>query len=344
MASEASSPASPERPAVSLVIPVYNEEESLPALFEALDAAVTTLPQPVEAVIVDDGSRDRSYAVLQEAAKTRPWMKVVRFRRNFGQTAGIAAGIDHSTAPIIVALDADLQNDPKDIPAMLAKLDEGFEVVSGWRRDRKDKAVTRRLPSVIANWLIGWVSGVRIHDYGCTLKAYRRWVLEPYGLYGEMHRFIPVYAYWNGARIGEVTVTHHARVHGVSKYGLERVIKVLFDLGVVLFLHRYAQKPIYVFGLCGLASWAFSAIATLAAVAYKILGEKSFIQTPLPLIAVTMFFTGVICFLMGLLAELSIRIYHESQDKTTYVVASRDNLRPPARRGTVSPFGSPPST
>ena len=254
------------------------------------------------------------------------------------------AGFTHARGDIIVAMDGDLQNDPADIGRVIAKLDEGYDLVSGWRKDRQDHPIKRNFLSRVANGLISRTTGVRLHDYGCSLKAYRREVLEGIALYGEMHRFIPVYAYWNGARIGEVTVTHHARVHGVSKYGLERVIKVLFDLGVVLFLHRYAQKPIYVFGLCGLASWAFSAIATLAAVAYKVLGEKSFIQTPLPLIAVTMFFTGVICFLMGLLAELSIRIYHESQDKTTYVVASRDNLRPPARRGTVSPFGSPPST
>jgi hypothetical protein len=204
-------------PAISLVIPVFNEEESLAALMKALDAALPGLPQPAEAVLVDDGSRDRSPALLREAAATRPWLRVVRFRRNFGQTAAIAAGIDHARGPIIVALDADLQNDPADIPRLLARLDEGFDVVSGWRRDRKDKAVTRRLPSMVANWLIGYVTGVRIHDYGCTLKAYRRWVLEPYGLYGEMHRFIPIYASWAGARVTEMEVTHHPRVAGQSQ-------------------------------------------------------------------------------------------------------------------------------
>jgi len=336
VASEASSPASPERPAVSLVIPVYNEEESLPALFEALDAAVTTLPQPVEAVIVDDGSRDRSYAVLQEAAKTRPWMKVVRFRRNFGQTAGIAAGIDHSTAPIIVALDADLQNDPKDIPAMLAKLDEGFEVVSGWRRDRKDKAVTRRLPSVIANWLIGWVSGVRIHDYGCTLKAYRRWVLEPYGLYGEMHRFIPIYASWAGARVTEMVVTHHPRRAGVSKYGLGRVFKVLLDLLTVTFLGGYSTKPIYFFGKPALLLCTGGVLAGCAWVAqflrvhlFGIPGEWFQPMTVL-LLAVFLFSIGVQLLLMGLLGEILIRTYHESQGKKTYLVGETVNLDRPA--------------
>jgi len=314
------------------VIPVYNEEESLPALFEALDAAVTTLPQPVEAVIVDDGSRDRSYAVLQEAAKTRPWMKVVRFRRNFGQTAGIAAGIDHSTAPIIVALDADLQNDPKDIPAMLAKLDEGFEVVSGWRRDRKDKAVTRRLPSVIANWLIGWVSGVRIHDYGCTLKAYRRWVLEPYGLYGEMHRFIPIYASWAGARVTEMVVTHHPRRAGVSKYGLGRVFKVLLDLLTVTFLGGYSTKPIYFFGKPALLLCTGGVLAGCAWVAqflrvhlFGIPGEWFQPMTVL-LLAVFLFSIGVQLLLMGLLGEILIRTYHESQGKKTYLVGELLNF------------------
>jgi len=329
---------------ISVVIPLHNEEANVPLLAAKLTPALVALGREYEVIFINDGSTDATAARVKEACAADPRLKAIHFRRNAGQTAAMQAGFTHARGDIIVAMDGDLQNDPADIGRVIAKLDEGYDLVSGWRKDRRDDPIKRNFLSRVANGLISSTTGVRLHDYGCSLKAYRREVLEGIALYGEMHRFIPVYAYWNGARIGEVTVTHHARVHGVSKYGLERVIKVLFDLGVVLFLHRYAQKPIYVFGLCGLASWAFSAIATLAAVAYKIFGEKSFIQTPLPLIAVTMFFTGVICFLMGLLAELSIRIYHESQDKTTYVVASRDNLRPPARRGTVSPFGSPPST
>lgn len=322
-------------PAVSLVIPVFNEEESLPALFSALDEAVTALPQPAEVVLVDDGSRDRSFAQLQEAAASRPWMRVVRFRRNFGQTAAIAAGIDESRAPIIVPLDADLQNDPKDIPRLLAELDRGFDVVSGWRRDRKDKAVTRRLPSMVANALIGRVTGVRIHDYGCTLKAYRRWVLEPYGLYGEMHRFIPIYASWAGARVTEMVVTHHARVAGKSKYGLNRVFKVLLDLLTVTFLGGYATKPIYFFGkpafaLCAVGSLS-GAVFVAQFVKEHLLGSPGvWLQpTTLLLLAVFLFSLGVQFLLMGLLGEILIRTYHESQGKKTYLVGERVNFTPP---------------
>ncbi len=317
---------------MSLVIPVYNEEESLPALFAALDAAVSTLPQPTEVVLVDDGSRDRSFALLREAASSRPWMRLVRFRRNFGQTAGMAAGIDHSRAPIIVPLDADLQNDPKDIPALLSRLDEGFDVVSGWRRDRKDKAFTRRLPSVIANWLIGRVSGVRIHDYGCTLKAYRRDVLEPFRLYGEMHRFIPIYASWAGARVTEMVVTHHPRVAGQSKYGLGRVFKVLLDLLTVTFLGGYSTKPIYFFGkpalaLCtgGILSASVWLAQFLKAHVFGVPGE--WVQpVTLLLLAVFLFSIGVQLLLMGLLGEVLIRTYHESQGKKTYLVGELVNF------------------
>jgi glycosyltransferase involved in cell wall biosynthesis len=324
-------------PALSLVIPVFNEEESLPALFDALDAAMPTLPQPAEAVLVDDGSRDRSFALMTAAAGTRPWMRVVRFRRNFGQTAAIAAGIDFSRGPTIVALDADLQNDPVDIPKLLKKLDEGYEVVSGWRKDRQDKAFTRRLPSVIANWLIGWVSGVRIHDYGCTLKAYRRWVLEPYGLYGEMHRFIPIYASWAGARVTEMEVIHHPRRAGVSKYGLGRVFKVLLDLLTVTFLGGYSTKPIYFFGR---PAFALCATGTLSGIIFVAQFIKIHVlhrpgewlqPVTLLLLAVFLFSLGVQFLLMGLLGEILIRTYHESQGKKTYLVGETVNLMLPAK-------------
>lgn len=328
-------------PAISLVIPVFNEEESLAALMKALDAALPGLPQPAEAVLVDDGSRDRSPALLREAAATRPWLRVVRFRRNFGQTAAIAAGIDHARGPIIVALDADLQNDPADIPRLLARLDEGFDVVSGWRRDRKDKAVTRRLPSMVANWLIGYVTGVRIHDYGCTLKAYRRWVLEPYGLYGEMHRFIPIYASWAGARVTEMEVTHHPRVAGQSKYGLSRVWKVLLDLLTVTFLGGYSTKPIYFFGRPALVLCTGGVLSGALFVAQFIrnhlLGiEGQWIQaTTLLQLAVFLFSLGVQFLLMGLFGQILIRTYHESQGKKTYLVGETINFDPasPALRG-----------
>lgn len=322
---------------ISVVIPLRNEEQNVPLLAQKLTSALEALARPYEVIFINDGSTDATGPRLREICAADPRLKALHFRRNCGQTAAMQAGFTHARGEIIVAMDGDLQNDPADVGRLLAKLDEGYDLVSGWRKDRQDHPIKRNFLSRVANGLISRTTGVYLHDYGCSLKAYRREILEGIALYGEMHRFIPVYAYWNGARIAEVPVTHHARVHGTSKYGLERVVKVILDLGVVLFLHRYAQKPIYVFGLCGLFSWAIGAAAGIAAVLYKLFGEKSFIQTPLPLIAVTMFFTGAICLLLGLLAELSIRIYHESQGKPTYVVAFRDNLEGPARRASDRP-------
>jgi glycosyltransferase involved in cell wall biosynthesis len=317
---------------ISVVIPLRNEESNVPLLVGKLTEALGVLGRDYEVLFINDGSTDATAARLREACAADKRLKAIHFRRNCGQTAAMQAGFTHARGTVIVAMDGDLQNDPADIGKLVAKLDEGFDLVSGWRKDRQDHPLKRNFLSRAANGLISRTTGVHLHDYGCSLKAYRREVLDGVSLYGEMHRFIPVYAYWNGARIAEVPVLHHARLHGASNYGLERVVKVILDLGVVLFLHRYARKPIYVFGLCGLFSWAISAAAGLAAVLYKLLGEKSFIQTPLPLIAVTMFFTGIICLLLGLLAELSIRTYYESQGKPTYVIASRDNLEGPARR------------
>jgi glycosyltransferase involved in cell wall biosynthesis len=321
---------------VSLVIPIFNEEESLPRLFVALDESRPTLPQPVEAVIVDDGSTDNSFALLQEAARARPWLRVVRFRRNYGQTAALAAGIDHSRASVIVALDGDLQNDPKDIPAMLAKLDEGYDVVSGWRKRRQDRAFTRRLPSAIANYVIGRVSGLKLHDYGCTLKAYRRFVLEPYTLYGEMHRFIPIYASWTGARVTEMEVNHHARAAGHSKYGLGRAYKVMLDLLTVSFLGGYSTKPIYFFGKPAIfltAAGFFAAGFFVFVFVYaRVTGNfEVWIQpTTLLLFAVFTVTLGVQLVLMGLLGEIVMRTYYESQNKKTYLVRQTENFDPPA--------------
>jgi len=319
---------------ISVIIPLRNEEANLPILARKLTEALTALGSEHEVLFINDGSTDATAARIHEACAADHRLKAIHFRRNCGQTAAMQAGFTHARGAIVVAMDGDLQNDPADIGKLVAKLEEGYDLVSGWRKDRQDHPIRRNFLSRVANNLISRTTGVHLHDYGCSLKAYRREVLEGIALYGEMHRFIPVYAYWNGARIAEVPVTHHARVHGVSNYGLERVVKVILDLGVVLFLHRYARKPMYVFGLCGLFSWAIGGLAGFAALLYKILGEKSFIQTPLPLIAITMFFTGAICFLLGLLAELSIRTYYESQGKPTYVIASRDNIEGPARRAT----------
>jgi glycosyltransferase involved in cell wall biosynthesis len=306
---------------ISVVIPLFNEAPSVRPLAQKLVVALDKITHDYEVIFVNDGSTDGTRAHLRELCAKDQHFKAVHLRRKSGQTAAMTAGFDHAGGAVIVTMDGDLQNDPADIGKLLIKLEEGYDLVSGWRVDRRDHAIRRTFLSRVANGLISRTTGVRLHDYGCSLKAYRREVLENINLYGEMHRFIPVYAHWNGARIAEVTVLHHARAHGVSNYGLERVVKVVLDLGVVLFLHRWAQKPIYLFGLCGLASWAVSFLATLAAVAYKLLALKTFVQTPLPLIAVTMFFTGVICFLLGLLAELSIRTYHESQGKRTYLIA-----------------------
>ena len=321
-------------PAVSLIIPVFNEEESLPRLFATLDVAVRTLPQPVEVVLVDDGSTDDSFTILRGAANVRPWVRVIRFRRNYGQTAALAAGIDHSRADVIVALDADLQNDPADIPAMLKKLDEGYDVVSGWRKRRQDKAITRRLPSLIANYVIGRVSGLKLHDYGCTLKAYRRFVLEPYTLYGEMHRFIPIYASWTGARVAEMVVTHHPRVAGVSKYGLGRAYKVVLDLLTVSFLGGYSTKPIYFFGKPAifLAGAGFSAAGFFVFEFVYARITRNFdvwIQpTTLLLFAVFTVTLAVQLVLMGLLGEIVMRTYYESQSKKTYLVRETANFEP----------------
>jgi glycosyltransferase involved in cell wall biosynthesis len=317
---------------ISVVIPLRNEESNVPILATKLVQAMNAIGREYEVLFINDGSSDNTAARIREACGTDKHLKAIHFRRNCGQTAAMQAGFIYAKGDVIVAMDGDLQNDPEDIGKVVAKLEEGFDLVSGWRKDRQDHPIKRNFLSRVANGLISSMTGVHLHDYGCSLKAYRREVLEGISLYGEMHRFIPVYAYWNGARIAEIPVQHHARVHGVSNYGLERVVKVVLDLGVVLFLHRYARKPMYVFGLFGLFSWSIGGIAAVAAVAYKLLGQKSFVQTPLPLVAVTLFFAGGICFLLGLLAELSVRTYYESQGKATYVIASFDNLEGPARR------------
>ncbi|MDO8277006.1 MAG: glycosyltransferase family 2 protein [Burkholderiaceae bacterium] len=311
---------------ISVIVPVFNEEESLPRLYEQLCAALEPLGQPWEVILVNDGSRDNSAEVLDRLAAIDTRLKVVHFRRNYGQTGAMMAGIDFASGDIIIPIDADLQNDPKDIPRLLAKLDEGYDVVSGWRRDRKDDSLRRNLPSRMANWLISRVSGVKLHDYGCSLKAYRREVIKDVKLYGEMHRFIPIYASWLGARVTEIPVTHHARQFGQSKYGLERIAKVVLDLLVVKFLDRYAQKPIYVFGGFGLLSLVISALVGAWALYLKLFLDVAFIRTPLPLLCVFTAMLGITCILMGLLAELVTRTWFESQGRSTYLIRAKRNL------------------
>ena len=306
---------------LSLIVPVYNEEESLQLLFEAIRQALEPLPHTWEVIFVDDGSQDGSLAALKAfAQKDSAHVRVIVLRRNFGQTAAIAAGIDHAQGEIIVLLDADMQNDPADIPMMLAKLGEGYDVVSGYRKDRKDTFTTRILPSRIANWLISVVTGVRLHDYGCTLKAYHRDVLSGFRLYGEMHRFIPVYAHAAGARIAEVPVRHHPRKYGKANYGLERIVKVLLDLFTVKFLLSYAAKPIYLFGGTGIGLMFISTLALLVLMIRRVFFNISVLASPFFQMSVMFFILGFQSILMGLIAELLVRTYHESQQKPTYTV------------------------
>lgn len=299
---------------ISVVIPVYNEEFNLDELYNRLTAV---LGPEAEFIFVDDGSTDGSVARLTAIAGRDERVQLIRFRRNFGQTAALSAGIDHSRGDIIVPMDSDLQNDPKDIPLLLAKLDEGYDVVSGWRVNRQD-SFKRRLPSILANRLISWISGVRLHDYGCSLKAYRRRVLQGVRLYGEMHRFVPIYASWQGARVTEMPVTHHPRTRGKSSYGFERTLKVVLDLIVVKFLASYSTKPIYVFGGFGLLALFLSLLTFLWMLYYKITGAKDFVETPLPLVVTMLFLVGCLSVLLGLVAELTVRTYYESQGKRTY--------------------------
>lgn len=305
---------------ISIIVPVYNEEDNVGPLFEALFSVLLKLTPDFEIIAVNDGSTDRSYERLAALAKQHAEVKVVNFRRNFGQTAAIMAGIDYSSGDVLVFIDSDLQNDPDDIPLLLDKLNEGYDVVSGWRKDRKDAAIRRNFVSRMANNMISWVSGVHLRDYGCTLKAYRADVIRDIRLYGEMHRFIPIYATWMGAKVTEIPVRHHERRSGQSKYGLERVIKVLLDLIVIKFLDRYFVKPIYIFGGFGILS-IIIAFATVGLMIFlKFFKGVSMISTPLPVLAAMVFLIGFMSILMGLLAEMIVRTYFESQRRSAYEV------------------------
>ena len=306
---------------LSLVVPVYNERENLPLLMDSIYAALNPLGKLWEVVLVDDGSGDGSLEVLTGLAEKDPkHVRVVIFRRNFGQTAAIAAGIDHSEGDIIVLLDADMQNDPADIPMLLDKLDEGYDLVSGWRKDRKDNRLTRTIPSNMANGLISWITGVHLHDYGCTLKAYRREVLEGFRLYGEMHRFVPVFAHSVGAKIAELPVRHHPRKFGVAKYGLERTVKGVLDLFSVKFLLDYSHKPMRLFGGTGVILIGVSALLLAYLFIRKVFFLIDVLSSPFFQISVMLSILGFQSILMGLIAELLARTYHESQSKPTYTI------------------------
>ncbi len=305
---------------LSILIPVYNEEGNLSLLYERLVVALKKVGRPYEVIFVDDGSSDGSLEVLLELRDKNPNIKIISFSRNFGQTAALSAGIDFSKGDILIPMDGDLQNDPEDILVLLQKIEEGYDVVSGWRKGRKDPFLTRRLPSVIANKIISWIGGVSLHDYGCTLKAYRRDILKNIRLYGEMHRFIPIYAQWIGARVSEIPVRHSRRGSGLSKYGMSRVFKVILDLMVVKFLLSYSQKPIYVFGGLGLLMILGGFFSGGFAIYLKMIKGISFILTPLPLLCVLLFMLGFLSILMGFLAEILTRTYYESQGKPTYQI------------------------
>ncbi len=310
---------------ISITIPIYNEHGAIEALFAKIKEVMDRLGQPYEVIFVNDGSTDGSASMLDGLAARNPEAKVVHFRRNFGQTAAMMAGFDHASGDVIIPMDGDYQNDPEDIPKMLAKLGEGYDVCSGWRRDRQDNALQRNLPSMMANKLISAISGVKLHDFGCSLKAYRAEVVKDVRLYGEMHRFLPIYAKWHGARITEIPVNHFARTTGSSKYGLERVLKVILDLVTVRFLDKYMMKPMYLFGFWGCISLLASALFVILTLVMRVKGYY-FSQTPLPMMAVSSFMTGIICVLMGLLAEMITRTFHESQNKSIYLVKGTRNF------------------
>jgi glycosyltransferase involved in cell wall biosynthesis len=318
-------------PDVSVVIPVQDEQDNVETLYARLIASLEQLGRPFEVIVVDDGSRDETYARLAVLAADDDRLKLLRLRRNFGQTAALAAGFDHARGRVVVPMDGDLQNDPADIALLLEKIDEGYDVVSGWRRERQD-GLLRRLPSRIANWLIGRVTGVRLHDYGCTLKAYRAEIVEETRLYGEMHRFLPALAHEAGARITEIPVRHHPRVSGRSKYGLGRTLKVLLDLLTVKFLSVWSTKPSYVFGGSGVV-FCLAGAGFVAWTAYQRLFNGIFVyRQPSLLVGVFLFTIGINMILLGLLAELIVRTHYESQSKPVYLVRERRNFeeQPPA--------------
>jgi glycosyltransferase involved in cell wall biosynthesis len=310
-------------PELSLFLPVLDEEENLRPMHAKIQEALKSLGKTAEVIYVDDGSTDKSLQILREIAADDDRVRVISLRRNYGQTAAMSAGIDAARGQILIPMDADLQNDPRDIARLLEKLSEGYDVVSGWRKNRQDKLISRKIPSKIANKIISLIGGVPLHDYGCSLKAYRRDVLQDVRLYGEMHRFIPIYASWSGARVAEIPVEHHARTGGKSKYGISRTIKVVFDLMTIKFMAEYHTKPIYVFGSFGMIAFLLSMLAGGWAFVLKFVYGTSFILTPLPVIAIVLLAISMQFFLMGLLAEMLVRTYHESQDKAIYAVRER---------------------
>ncbi|MBT3939720.1 MAG: glycosyltransferase family 2 protein [Pelagibacterales bacterium] len=307
---------------ISIVIPIYNEEANIEKLTESILTALSDIEY--EVLFINDGSTDNSEKEIQEKIKSNSHIKLINLRRNYGQTAAMQAGFDHSKGNIVIPMDGDLQNDPKDIPMLIEKINEGYDVVSGWRKIRSDKKFTRIIPSKIANMLISKISGIHLHDYGCTLKAYRKDILNDIKLYGEMHRFIPIYASWEGAKVTEVAVHHHPRTAGKTKYGLSRIPRVILDLLVIRFFDKSLDRPIHLFGQFGLMMFFIAFLLSVLAIFLKIFMNISFILTPLPLLVVFFAMSGLLCIFLGLVAEIQSRIYFEARDRPPYLV--RKNL------------------
>ncbi len=305
-------------PELSVVIPVFNEEASVGPLYAEIEKALVDFDY--EVLFVDDGSTDKSFSVLTDIQQKAPNVRLIRFRRNFGQTAAMSAGFKYSRGKIIIPMDADGQNDPADIPKLVKKLDEGYDIVSGWRKERKDNAVTRTLPSRIANWMIGKITGIRLHDYGCTLKAYKAESLKPIRLYGDMHRFIPALARWGGEKVAEMVVNHRRRTTGKTKYGLSRTFKVVLDLITIKFLASFSTKPIHIFGGLGMLCFLGSFLSGATVLGMKVFAAYSMNRNPLLIISLMLMTASIQFVLMGLLAEIMVRTYHESQDRPTYVI------------------------
>jgi len=311
---------------ISIIIPIYNEEQNIQPLYTKLQEAMEPCEFAWEVIFINDGSLDSSGQKLEGLSQVDKRIKVINFRKNYGQTAAMMAGFDFAAGQLIVSMDGDLQNDPNDIPRLIAKIEEGYDICSGWRKNRKDNFFIRNLPSWLANKLISALSGVNLHDYGCTLKAYKADILKELRLYGEMHRFIPIYASWQGARIAEVPVNHHPRTSGKSKYGLERTYKVFLDLLFVLSFLTLFSKPMYIFGGFGIANMGLSFSTFLLMMYYKFWGDKTFVETPLPQLVVLFFLVGFISILMGFMAEIMMRTYYESQSKSIYSIKSALNM------------------
>ncbi|MEJ7555068.1 MAG: glycosyltransferase family 2 protein [Aquificaceae bacterium] len=311
---------------ISIVIPAYNEEDNIPILYEKLKGVLERLGREYEIIFVDDGSVDRTWERLKEIAEKDQRVKLIRFRKNYGQTAAMYAGFQHATGEVIITLDADLQNDPEDIPMLLQKLEEGYDIVSGWRRDRKDPFLSRRLPSMIANWIISKVTGVELHDYGCTLKAYRADIIKRLELYGDMHRFLPALTKRFGAKITEIPVRHHPRLYGKSKYGIGRTIRVILDIFLVKFLNEYINKPMYVFGTFGFILLSLGLLALFYLVFLKLFLDQDIGRRPLLILSVLFILAGIQLISTGVIAELLVRIYYRTKEDKPFVVEEKVNL------------------